>query len=43
MASDPQVTRLFMDAKRYTELVAPAAKWKLSAACEGQTWDLPSK
>ena len=43
MASDPQVTRLFMDAKRYTELVAPTAKWKLSAACEGQTWDLPSK
>jgi phosphoribosyl 1,2-cyclic phosphodiesterase len=43
MASDPQVTRLFTDAKRYTELVAPGAKWKLSAACEGQQWDLPAR
>lgn len=43
MASDPQVTRLFTDAKRYTELVAPGAKWKLSAACEGQYWDLPTR
>ena len=43
MASDPQVTRLFTDAKRYTELVAPTAKWKLSAASEGQHWDLPPR
>ncbi len=43
MASDPQVTRLFTDAKRYTELVAPMAKWKLSAASEGQQWELPSR
>ena len=43
MASDPQVTRLFTDAKRYTELVAPMAKWKLSAASEGQRWDLSAR
>jgi ribonuclease BN (tRNA processing enzyme) len=41
MASDPQVTRLYMDAKRYTELVAPTASWTLSAAREGQEWVLP--
>lgn len=43
MASDPQVTRLYSDARRYTELVAPNAKWKLSAAREGQEWQLPSR
>jgi phosphoribosyl 1,2-cyclic phosphodiesterase len=41
MASDPQVTRLYLDAKRYTELVAPTASWALSAAREGQEWVLP--
>jgi phosphoribosyl 1,2-cyclic phosphodiesterase len=41
MASDPQVTRLYMDGKRYTELVAPTASWRLSAAREGQEWVLP--
>jgi phosphoribosyl 1,2-cyclic phosphodiesterase len=43
MASDPAVTRLFNDAKRYTELVAPHAKWKLSAAFEGQEWKLAER
>ena len=43
MASDPAVTRLCNDARRYTELVAPGAAWKLSAACEGQEWDLPER
>ncbi len=43
MASDPQVTRLYMDAKRYTELVAPTASWTLSAAREGQEWMLPPR
>ncbi len=41
MASDPQVTRLYSDAKRYTELVAPTASWTLSAAREGHEWVLP--
>ena len=41
LASDPQVTRLCNDARRYKELIAPQAKWKLSAAFEGQTWTLP--
>ena len=43
MASDPQVTRLYSDARRYTELVAPSASWKLSAAREGQEWQLPPR
>jgi len=41
MASDPQVTRLCTDARRYRELLAPQATWGLSAAREGQTWQLP--
>ena len=41
LASDPHVTRMCNDARRYKELIAPQAKWKLSAAFEGQTWTLP--
>ena len=40
MANDPAVTKLLNDAKRYTDLVAPNAKWKLTAAREGQEWHL---
>lgn len=40
MAGDPAVTKLMTDARRYTDLVAPTATWKLSAAREGQEWDL---
>jgi phosphoribosyl 1,2-cyclic phosphodiesterase len=43
MASDAQVTRLFNDAKRYGELLAPQATWRLSAAYEGQEWNLPPR
>lgn len=41
MASDPAVTKLGTDAQRYAELVAPNARWRISAAREGQQWDLP--
>lgn len=41
LASDPQVTRLCTDATRYKELIAPQAKWPLSAAREGKSWTLP--
>ena len=41
LASDPQVTRLCADARRYKELISPQATWKLSAGFEGQTWKLP--
>lgn len=41
LASDPQVTRLCADAARYKELIAPQARWRLSAGREGQTWKLP--
>jgi phosphoribosyl 1,2-cyclic phosphodiesterase len=40
LASDAQVTRLCADAKRYKELIAPHATWKLSAARELQSWSL---
>jgi phosphoribosyl 1,2-cyclic phosphodiesterase len=40
MASDPAVTKLCTDAQRYAELVAPGARWKISAAREGQEWEL---
>ena len=43
MASDTAVARLCDDARRYTELVAPGARWKLSAACEGQEWRLAER
>jgi phosphoribosyl 1,2-cyclic phosphodiesterase len=41
LASDAQVARLCSDARRYKELIAPEAKWTLSAAREGQRWELP--
>ncbi len=40
MASDVHITELLEKAKRYKELAAPGANWKLSAAREGQIWDL---
>ena len=40
LASDSAVTRLCADAERYKQLIAPKARWKLSAAREGRTWDL---
>ncbi len=40
MADDPAVARLCADASRYKELLAPEATWKLSAAFEGQQWEL---
>ncbi len=39
-ASDPKVAQLLADAKRYQELTAPNAGFRLSAAREGQTWTL---
>ena len=43
LASDSAVTRLRADAERYKQLIAPHARWTLSAAREGQTWDLPPR
>lgn len=43
MANDPAVTKLCNDAKRYVELVTSSAKWKISAAFEGQEWQLPKR
>jgi len=40
MASDPAVAKLCTDAQRYAELVAPNARWRITAAFEGQQWDL---
>ena len=40
MAGDPQVTKLRDDARRYKDLIAPNATWTISAAREGQEWDL---
>ncbi len=40
LADDPALINLLESARRYRELVAPDAPWKLSAAYEGQTWDL---
>ena len=39
----PWALLIFLPRGRYTELVAPNAKWKLSAAREGQEWQLPSR
>lgn len=39
-AEDADVDRLLDSAVRYRSLVAPNVTWKLSAAFEGQTWDL---
>lgn len=43
MAGDAAVTRLLTDAQRYKQLIAPEARWTLSAAREGQTWDLAAR
>jgi phosphoribosyl 1,2-cyclic phosphodiesterase len=40
LASDPSVTALWDDAKRYKSVIAPDATWKLTAAFEGQHWSL---
>jgi phosphoribosyl 1,2-cyclic phosphodiesterase len=40
MANDAAVAKLWHDARRYADLVAPTATWKLSAAREGQEWRL---
>jgi len=40
MATDPNVTQLWREAIRYKAVIAPNATWKLSAAFEGQTWEL---
>lgn len=42
-ADDAAVTKLLTAAQRYQELAAPDAKWKLSAAYEGQEWDLAAQ
>jgi phosphoribosyl 1,2-cyclic phosphodiesterase len=42
-ASDAAVTRLKDDAQRYKELIAPKARWTLSAAFEGRSWSLPPR
>lgn len=39
MASDEQVTQLWREAQRYKTVIAPQARWKLTAAREGMTWD----
>ena len=41
LASDTAVSRLRADAERYKQLIAPQARWTLSAAREGQSWDFP--
>lgn len=43
LASDPAVTRLRNDAARYKELIAPHARWQLTAGYEGLAWDLPPR
>jgi ribonuclease BN (tRNA processing enzyme) len=43
LADDVAVSRLATDAKRYAELAASNVQWKLSAAYEGQEWDLPER
>jgi ribonuclease BN (tRNA processing enzyme) len=39
-ADDEAVSALLQSAERYRQLVAPRSTWKLSAAREGQEWDL---
>jgi len=41
MAGDQQVNKLRDDARRYKDLIAPHATWTISAAREGQEWELP--
>jgi phosphoribosyl 1,2-cyclic phosphodiesterase len=43
MASDFAVAKLAADAVRYRDLAAPGARWRLTAASEGQSWDLPPR
>lgn len=43
LAADDAVTKLRKDAQRYAELMAQGSAWKISAAFEGQSWDLPEK
>lgn len=43
MANDVAVSKLLHDARRYADLVAPTATWKLSAAREGQEWNLEER
>jgi phosphoribosyl 1,2-cyclic phosphodiesterase len=43
LAGDDAVSRLCSDARRYAELMAQNARWRLSAAHEGQEWDLPER
>jgi phosphoribosyl 1,2-cyclic phosphodiesterase len=43
MADDPAVSKLCDDARRYSELAAPDATWKITAAREGQEWTLAPK
>jgi phosphoribosyl 1,2-cyclic phosphodiesterase len=43
MASDFNVAKLAADAGRYRDLAAPKSRWTLSAAFEGQTWDLDER
>ncbi len=40
LADDVALAKLLESAERYRELVAPESTWRLSAAFEGQTWDL---
>jgi ribonuclease BN (tRNA processing enzyme) len=43
LADDPAVARLCSDARRYAKLAAPGARWNLSAAYEGQEWNLDER
>lgn len=43
LASDEAVARLHHDATRYAELMAQTARWKVTAAHEGQEWNLPER
>lgn len=43
LAADDAVAKLEHDAQRYADLMASGARWRLSAAHEGQTWDLPEQ
>jgi ribonuclease BN (tRNA processing enzyme) len=39
-ATDPNITQLLHEAIRYKTVIAPQARWGLSAAFEGKTWEL---
>ena len=40
LASDEDITNLCASAERYRKLIAPDVEWRVSAAREGQYWDL---